>query len=238
MSVDDEKLMAFADGELPPAERAEIEKKLSEDPALRERLAAQQRLRAHLSQAYDGALDEPVPQRLRDILETRPQTDALVQTAEVVELGAARAAKWSLREWGAMAASLAAGLAIALAVTAANAPMMAATADGLRARGPLAAALEQRLAADQDGAVRIGVSFRARGGGYCRAFDLMRSNVSGLACRDEGGWRIEIAAAHAAGGEVRMAGAAPEVLAAVEARIEGAPLDAAAEARARDAGWR
>jgi hypothetical protein len=35
-----------------------------------------------------------------------------------------------------------------------------------------------------------------------------------------------------------MAGAAPEILAAVEARIAGEPLDAAAEARARDAGWR
>jgi anti-sigma factor RsiW len=229
--------MAFADGELPPAERAEIEKKLSEDPALRERMAAQQRLRAHLSQVYDGALDEPVPQRLRDILETRPQADAPARSAEVVDLGAARA-KWSEREWGAMAASLAAGLAIAFAVTGANAPMMAATADGLRARGPLAAALEQQLAADQGGAVRIGVSFRARGGGYCRAFGLTRSNISGLACRDESGWRIDIATAHAAGGEVRMAGAAPEVLAAVEARIEGEPLDAAAETRARDAGWR
>lgn len=238
MSVDDEKLMAFADGELPPAERAEIEKKLSEDPALRERLAAQQRLRAHLSQAYDGTLDEPVPQRLRDILETRPQADAPAQSAEVVDLGAARAAKWSVREWGAMAASLAAGLTIAFAVTGANAPMMAATQDGLRARGPLAAALEQQLAADQEGAVRIGLSFRARDGGYCRAFGLTRSNVSGLACRDDGGWRIDIATVHAAGGEVRMAGAAPEVLAAVEARIEGEPLDAAAEARARDAGWR
>ena len=37
-----------------------------------------------------------------------------------------------------------------------RAPMIAATADGLTARGPLAAALETQLAADQGGAVRIG----------------------------------------------------------------------------------
>jgi hypothetical protein len=235
MSVDNDKLMAFADGELPPAERAEIEQALARDPALRERVAAHRRLRAHLAQAYDGALEEPVPQHLRDILEP-PATAA--PNAEIVQLAERRAAAWSMREWGAMAASLAAGLVLAFGVIGANPPMIAATSDGLAARGPLAVALERRLAAEEGGAVRIGVSFRAQDGAYCRTFDLTRNNVSGLACRGDEGWRVDMTAAHAAGGEVRMAGAAPEILAAVEARIAGEPLDAAAEARARDAGWR
>lgn len=236
MSVDDDKLMAFADGELPPSERVEVEKALAADPALREKVATHRRLRAHLSQAYDGALDEPVPQRLHEILEP-PQAEAPAPNAEIVDLGARRATRWSMREWGAMAASLAVGLVIAFGIGGANTPMMAATENGLSARGPLADALERQLAADRNGAVRIGVSFRARDGAYCRTFDLTRSNVSGLACRYDGDWRVDVAAAQAVGGEVRMAGAAPEILAAVEARIDGEPLDAAAETRARDAGW-
>ncbi len=239
MKIDDDKLMAFADGELSSTERAEIERALAQDPALREKLAAHQRLRAHLSQAFDGTLDEPVPQRLRDILEPPAAQAPAPPGADVVDLAARRETKWSIREWGAMAASLAAGLVIAFGVTSLNAPMMAATGDGLSARGALAAALEARLAAeDGAGQVRIGLSFRERDGGFCRTFDLTRSDVSGLACREDGGWRIEMTSAHPAGGEVRMAGVAPEVLAAVEARIAGEPLDAVAEARARDAGWR
>ncbi len=235
MSVDNEKLIAFADGELPAAERAEVEQALAADPALRERAAAHKRLRAHLAHAYDGALDEPAPQRLRDILDPpAPQASS----AEIVELAERRAATWSTREWGAMAASLAAGLVLAFGVIGANPPMIATTSDGLAARGALAAALDGQLAADQGSAVRIGLSFRGRDGGYCRTFDLTRRNVSGLACRDEGDWRIDVTAAHATGGEVRMAGAAPEVMAAVDTRIAGEALDAAAEARARDAGWR
>lgn len=236
MSVDNDKLMAFADGELPPDERAGIERALAGDPALREKLAAHKRLRAHLSQAFDGALDEPVPQRLRDILGP-PAPATRAPGAEVVDI-AGRRAKWSVREWSAMAASLAAGVVIAFGVAGTNAPMMALTADGLAARGPLAAALEEQLAAGEDGAVRIGLSFRAQDGVYCRTFDLTRAGVSGLACRDDGSWRVEMTTAHTDAGEVRMAGAAPELMAAVEARIVGEPLDAASEARARDAGWR
>lgn len=235
MSVDDDKLMAFADGELAPAERAEIEQALAQDPALRERLAAHRRLRAHLSQAYAGALDEPVPQRLRDIIESPQAQEA---NAEIVQLAERRAATWSMREWVVMAASLAAGLVLAFGAIGANPPMIAATNHGLAARGALAAALDRQLAADESAAVRIGVSFRARDGAYCRTFDLTRKDVSGLACRRGGGWSLDMTAAHAAGGEVRMAGAAPEIMAAVDARIAGEPLDAAAEARARDAGWR
>ncbi|MGH6952115.1 MAG: anti-sigma factor family protein [Vitreimonas sp.] len=235
MSVDDDKLMAFADGELTPAERAEIEQALAQDPALRERVAAHRRLRADLAQAYAGALDEPVPQHLRDILQP-PQQQAA--SAEIVQLAQRRAPNWSMREWGAMAASLAAGLVLAFGLIGANPPMIAATDNGLSARGPLAAALDRQLAADEGGAVRIGVSFRAQDGAYCRTFDLTRKNTSGLACRGDGGWRVDMTAAHVAGGEVRMADSAPEILAAVDARIAGAPLDATAEARARDAGWR
>jgi len=234
MSIDDDRLMAFADGELPAAERAEIEAALAKDETLREKLAAHRRLLARLSGAFDGVLEEPVPERLRAAAGAAPGPAKVVSLAE----RKAGRQRWSTREWGAMAASVAAGLLIGVGVMNAQAPLIAATDNGLVARGALADALDEQLASDEAGLVRIGLSFRAIDGGYCRTFDLARRDTAGLACRSGDSWRIAITATHASSGEVRMAGGAEEVLAAVEARIAGEPLDAERERQARDAGWR
>jgi hypothetical protein len=231
MSVDDAKLIAFADGELSGAERAEVEQALSEDAHLRERLAAHERLRARLSAAFDGVLDEPVPERLLAAAAER-------RAAEVVDLSERRATRWSMREWSAMAASLAAGVLIGYGALSARAPMIAVTGDGMSARGALAQALETHLASDEAGAVRIGLTFRAHDGAYCRTFELTRAQTAGLACRGDEGWDVAMTAALESGGEVRMAAAPAEILAAVDAMIADEPLDAQDEARARDARWR
>lgn len=231
MSVDDEKLMAFADGELSGAERAAVEAALADDASLREKLAAHRRLRTRLSAAFDGALDEPAPARLLAAAE-KPRA------VEVVNLAERRAARWSTREWGAMVASVVFGLVVGVGVMNAQAPPIAASDDGLVARGALARALETQLASDEAGAVRIGLSFRAQDDRYCRTFDLTRGGTAGLACREGDAWNVAMTAAGAGGGEVRMAGASEEILAAIDAMILGEPLDADAEAQARDAGWR
>lgn len=231
MSVDEEKLIAFADGELPEAERAEIERALEQDAELRGRLDAHMRLKRRLSAAFDGALQEPVPERL--LASARG-----ANPGNVVKLPEKRVRNWAVREWGAMAASLAAGLVLGVGVMSANAPMIAVGDDGMVASGALSQALETQLAADEPGSARIGLTFRTEDGRYCRTFNLVGSATAGLACREDDGWTIAMTAAHAAAGEVRMASAPPEVLAAVDAMIMGEPLDAAAEARARDAGWR
>lgn len=229
MSVDDETLMAFADGELSGDERAAVEAALAADPALRSKLEAQRLLGARLSAAFDGALTEPVPSRLTAAAAPRP--------ADIVSLADRRAAKWSAREWGAMAASVAAGLLIGVGVMNAQSPLISVADDGLQASGPLARALDTQLASDAPGAVRIGLSFAAQDGGYCRTFSITRSNVSGLACRQGEAWSVRMTA-QGGGGEVRMAGAPEAVMAAVDALIVGEPLDRAGEERARARGWR
>jgi len=232
MSVDDEKLMAFADGELTGAEHAEIEAALAEDAGLRERLEAHRAMRTRLSSAFDGALTEPVPQHLLDAAQKPRQ-------AEVIDFAARRAAKWSFREWGAMAASVALGLVIGVGTMQQQAqPMFATAAEGLVARGALSQALDTQLASDEAGAVRIGLSFRDQDGDYCRTFDLTQGGASGVACREDDGWRIPLISGAASGGEIRQAGASAEVLAAVDAMIAGDPLDAEAERAARDGDWR
>jgi hypothetical protein len=231
--MDLQKLIAFADNELPLAERAEVEAALANDPALRAQLAAHHALRQRLSATFDSVLDEKIPERLLSVAQ-RP--------ANVVSLSERRKAeRWSVREWGAIAASLAGGLILGLGMMANQSPAIVATTDGLAARGVLAHALDVQLATDAPTAVRMGISFRNRDGAYCRTFTLAPQQTSGLACRAQDEWRIA-ATAHAspAGGELRTAGAeTPQaILAAVEASIDGDPLDAAAEAQARAAGWR
>jgi hypothetical protein len=231
MSVDDEKLMAFADGELSGAERAEVEAALAEDARLRERLAAHQLLQTRLSAAFDGALSEPVPVSLLAAAE-KPRT------AEVVNLTERGAARWSVREWGAMAASVVLGLFVGVGVMNTQAQLIAPSESGLIARGALAHALDTQLASDGAGAVRIGLSFRDTDGRYCRTFDLTEGGTAGLACREGEAWNVAMTAAGAGGGEVRQAAASAQILGAVDAMIAGEPLDARSEAAARDLEWR
>ena len=112
------------------------------------------------------------------------------------------------------------------------------------ARGVLANALDHQLASAQTRAapVRIGVSFRTASGDYCRTFQAPA--MAGLACREGRAWSVKAAVAHASGGHSagEFATAAsdtpPAVTEMAESLIQGAPLDARAEAAAAARGWR
>jgi hypothetical protein len=109
------------------------------------------------------------------------------------------------------------------------------------AQGALARALDGQLAADQ-GAIRIGISFKTADGRYCRTFQSAPDRLAGLACRGDGRWIVRTVTASAPTAEAayRTAGdeTPPEVLAAVDQALAGEPLDAKAERAARDHGWR
>lgn len=227
---DDETLMAYADGELDAAARAEVDAAIAADPALRARVDAHRELRRLVSGAYAGAADEPVPERFA----------AMLRPAPVVDLAAARARRaprnwpaWS--NWAAIAATLVVGV-LAGRMIEPSAPI--ATQDGaLVAQGELARTLDTQLASASG---EVGLSFRNRDGDYCRTF--RSDGVAGLACREADGWSVRMAMSTgpAAVGDYRMAASEtpPEVLRAVEAMIAGPPLDTEAEAAARARGWR
>lgn len=63
-AISDEMLMAFADGELAPAEQGEIEAALAEDEVLAERLAVFMDTRESLAATMKPLIDEPVPAAL------------------------------------------------------------------------------------------------------------------------------------------------------------------------------
>jgi len=124
-----------------------------------------------------------------------------------------------------------------------SADVITASNGALVARGALATALDQQLASNQpsDAAVKIGLTFKARDGSYCRSFALSAGGITGLACRTGADWHIPVtASADAAGGDFRQAAGSipPAVMQAIEARIAGDALAAPDETKARDAGWK
>ncbi|KQY16979.1 hypothetical protein ASD28_20585 [Massilia sp. Root133] len=228
MTYSDDTLMAYADGELEAAERAAIEQAMRTDPAIAAAVERHRALRADVAAAFAGILDEPVPARLRP-------------PAPVVSLAVERdkRRRWSWPEWGALAATLVVGVLAGRMIPGGGGPAIAGNGNQVLAQGELAAALDRQVGGKAEGAVKVGVSFAARDGAYCRGFVMGAS--AGLACREGGQWKIPVLAEaekEAAGG-YRQAGSAlpPAVLDAIDARIADRPLDAAGEEAARARAW-
>ncbi len=265
MKPSDEILMAYADNELGPAERAEVEAAMAADPELARRVARHKALRAELNTVFDGALKEPVPERLIRTVWSAPgakQSDARGNGAtgargyannvtHLAQVRAARAGKtqahWSMRQLGAVAASLIIGIVLGqLIVHPANRHPIVQRDGAMIAQGVLDTALSDQLASSPktDSPVRLGASFQARSGEYCRTFVLQEGTaLAGYACRTEDAWRVRMLtqATRGSGTEGwRMANTEipPIVLQAVEAEIKGEALDANDEQAARDRGWR
>ena len=239
MNYDDETLMAYADGELDAARRAEIAAALEQDPGLARRVERQRALRARVSDAFAPVLEQPVPEALRAATAGRRGTVVQFPTRATRASGA----RWGAREGLPMAACVLLGDAVSWRMfSPGESNLMAASGGALVARGALATALDEQLASEQrrDGAVLVGLTFKTHDGGYCRNFTVRASQTAGLACRVDSEWQIPLTAASAipAGGAQQASGAIPPaILAAIEARIAGEPLDAAGEQTARSSGW-
>lgn len=247
MSISDEMLMAYVDGELEGETRAAIERAIAADADVAARIARHLALRQRLRAAYAPALEEPVPERLLDA--ARAPTER--PRANVVPLLHARSSdrpRWSTREWTAIAASLIVGaLVSALALRSFEAAPVQSSHGDLIARGTLAAALNTELASRPSAGapVTIGITFLSKAGGYCRTFTLSgRSALAGLACRNRDAWQIEALArsepaVSGSGGAYRPATSSipRAILDAASAAMMGEPLDARAEAAARARSW-
>lgn len=247
MTISDETLMAFADGELDGAARAAVELALREDPQIEKRIAEHRAMRQRLHAAYAAELLEDIPDRL--LTAARAGTPA-AQGKAVIERSASRARPLRMR-WrlpASMAASLMIGLGVGYFVLLpVNSPLMRSASGAMIARGPLAAALSNQLAAEQSPAspVQIGLSFLAKSGDYCRTFVLSgATSPAGLACRRGAQWQVltltEERAAAAGESAYRTAGSAvpATILKAVDDQISGEPLDQAGESAARRRDWK
>lgn len=227
--TEDGKFFAWLDGELGPAEAAEMEAKVAADAQL-QRLAEQHRaLKARLRGAFNPIASAPVPEQLT----IRP-------SAKLIDFVAAKKARLpSLPQWSAMAATLVLGLFLGTRVPQHGSSLVAVQHGKLYAASALNQALDSELASAPAGDVRIGLTFRDHSGELCRSFTAPAA--SGLACRSDGQWRLKglFGAPEGQGGDYRMAGGMdPNLAALVDSTIAGEPLDAAAERAAKKEGWR
>lgn len=247
MTFSDDILMAYADGELAEPQRSQVDAAVRADPALASIVERHRALRAQVFDAFAGVLDEPVPVRLdpagaSKVLSLDAARNARTRAAAAPAPATAPQPVWP--RWGALAATLVLGVLAGSLWFDGDGGDGFVSADGggrLVARGQLAGALSRQLASDPapNSPVRIGVSFATRDGGYCRSFSVGAS--SGLACRDGETWRIPVLSEKAAatGAYRQAASAAPEaVLDAIDARISGTTMNAAAERAARERGWK
>ena len=230
--IEDEKFFAWLDGELGPAEAAEVETKVASDPELA-RLAEEHRaLHGRLRGSFDTIATAPVPERLQAVLR---------QPAKVIDFGAAKRTRNlpSLPQWAAMAATLALGVFVGTMVPQRGNAPVEVQGGKLYAASALSRALDTQLASAPAGEVRIGLTFRGQAGAICRSFT--GPAASGLACRDNGRWQVRgmFAAPEGQASDYRMAaGMDPNLAALVGSTMAGAAFDAAQEKAARDKGWR
>ncbi len=148
MTVSDEELMAYVDGELDAARSESLRQEIAANADLRRRVAEQQALRERLRHAFDRTLEEPVPARLTE----------LTVRARVVELGSSTRRRPTRVAWLsglALAAGIVLGIALgpALVKLAREQPDVIANGANVAAGGALADALSRRLASEPSATV-------------------------------------------------------------------------------------
>ncbi len=268
MTVSDEELMAYADGELAETDAARVAAAVAADPALAGKLEAQRRLRALLRGTFDPVAAEPVPEDLtlliaaaaaqeaeEDMTDARPPSELPAGKPRVIDLAEIRQRRKAeapatngrprhLRHWRiglAVAATLVLGLMIGTQFERGN---MTERNGALLASGDLARGLETRLASAPDGDLRILASFRRQDGDYCRVYAATAS--AGIACKDSGRWVLEhvVAGDGRTEADYRQAGSdksgsdRADLMAKAQDMAAGDPLDAAQEREAAAGGWR
>jgi hypothetical protein len=256
MSFSDEVLIAYADGELAEPVRSEVARAVQADPQVAARLARHQALRAQVLGAF-AKRQEP---KLRSV----GGTSQGKATSKIIDLATERASRQTFptlpsqmmpvmpprlpqrwHRWAGLAAALVLGSMLgAGALVASNDTVTLAQVGGvdgaLVASGALDTALSKQMALlNQDGPVRMGLSFVAKDGNYCRSFQLDRA--AGLACRNAKRWQIAVLVQtpQRPPGSARLSYSATPgvILEAIDARIAGAALDARGEQIALRLGW-
>ena len=230
--IEDEMLMAYADGELDAETAARVEAALDQDETLAERLGVFLSTRSALKAAFDP----PPP--------VSPQLEAAVRAMaaprpQAVALSARRASRpaWvpaAMAACLALAVGLGAGWGLRGPASAPGAAPQLALADG--AAEVLAALPSGQSAALPDGhRLTVVASFEDAAGTFCReiAQDGEGGSVLAVACKADAGWELRFALAAGSGGETYRPASAPEALDAwLDATGAGAPLPPEAEAAA------
>jgi len=238
---DDETLMRRVDGELTFAAAAAIDDAATADPALAARLEALRSLRTLAREALPLAPD-PRDRDLARLIAAAPPSRLGGAAGLIGALRGAFTPRYAPLWAGLAAASFVLGLSVGWLGARAPGAGFAVGPEGTLADAALVRVLDTRVTADgaDEQGRSVGLTFRDADHRWCRTFQSGQAGVAGLACREADVWRLRaLAPFQPASDDLRTASAdlPAAVLAAVDAVLAEDPLDAAAEARARDAGW-
>lgn len=210
-AISDEMLMAFADGELAPAEQEEIEAALAEDEALAERLAVFMDTRHELSATMKPLIDEPVPAALQAsfaaAIATAQQTQgAKPQTTETVVPLRPRASSTSAARSTGSAISSPWGMALAasfVGIVVGLSGFLLGQSTGVAPDGTNLALNEalETLPSGGDRALseaeslHMIASFRDAEGHLCREYERKAADAltTAVACHGAAGWQTRFA---------------------------------------------
>jgi len=254
MTLNDDVLSAYLDGELSADEMARVAAALANDPAAQARLAAFRRVQALVGAADVKAL-APAPASLAEALRAAP-VGGKARGGWFDGMRAAAEALFALPRPALAAFALllvgvgALAFAVARFVPDDGGALLIAAND-VSARSALSGALD-RVASGEGvdavgGHITLVATFRDGDGRYCREYDYGAAapgtaRVTGIACRADGAWRVDVAVLTR--GEAALAGYVPasdEAHRAVETLVRtremGAPVSAADEAQAIARGW-
>jgi hypothetical protein len=246
--MDIDTLAAFVDGELAPEEAARVVMHLADCPEDQAWVDAAMRANELLGRAYAAPMDEPVPERFRDLILPGSSTPVAAGGGTVVPF-LRRAALPLVTAALAAAASVMVMLSLGPRETA-DAPLVAGR---VAQDGAIHAALD---ALDSGAAFELSdgrqlammASFQDSHGGYCREFQMTAAPNEGfdhaVACRAADGWNVEIVVHQTAEADVGDDGYRPAGgtgSRAIEQLLDdigaGMVLTAEEEAAARAAGW-
>lgn len=236
----DEAVTAYVDGGMDKEALAEFEARLAKDPLLAKRVTAHHWITRQIVLAYgsppQGIVDDALIARLgladagsENIVSMSGYRRASVRSGIV----------WTARI-GLTAASLVLGIFVGQTMFVPHTGMIVDVDGRPIASGALAAALSNQLAGEQ-GAVRIGITFRTHEG-ICRTFRT-ELGTSGLGCREGTHWRVPMMTTEEASDntatEYRLASGdvAPSIMAEVDRRIKGEALSPVDEVRLRASHW-
>ena len=243
-SRDDEALSALIDGALPSDEAAALHARMLREPTLAARFAAMERANRAVGDAYRDVVDEPLPPRVLELLRAPQARDG-----NVVDLEARRGRRppaWlPLAVAAGVALAIGLGLGFGFGQRSDDTPGSLLAVMGSVARG---SALHELLESTSSGAPRevdgataeARYTFRTQDGEWCREFAVSSgaSRNAAVACRRDGAWRVDLVGVEAAGGEVyRPAGGDAPLREAVDALIDGEPLERDAERALVARGW-
>lgn len=250
----DEELMAFADGAMAPAKAAAIARLVARDAVLAARVEMYRQSLRLVREAARPLAAEPVPDALRRSIKAMiartqtPHGSAAGDPATVVHLHDPTAASIWARPWSlplaAALAAVVAGLGGYAAGLSGDRPEAGFAAVG----APLTGQIAEVLISAPSGAdmtigqnrLRLIATLRGRGGELCREFEVddtaAGGTMVGLACRNDGTWRLDIAVAAPQTADGFAPASSLSAIDAYLAVIEaGEPLSASEEKAALDA---